>query len=116
MEQLKLNTNRTTNSTADPPDGFRMTEIGELPEDWEIAKLGDLFEIQQGKALSPKHREGKSPHRFLRTSNVLWGRIDLSTLDEMDFTDKELVRLSLIPGDLLVCEGGEIGRTALWRG
>ena len=100
----------------DLPEAFKMTELGPLPEEWDIVRLGDIFEIQQGKALSPKHRSGKSPCPFLRTSNVYWGRIDLSMLDEMDFTDEEVQRLRLLPGDLLVCEGGDIGRTAIWRG
>lgn len=92
------------------------TAIGPLPEEWEVARLGEIFEIQQGKALSPKHRAGKSPVPFLRTANVFWGRIDLSVVDEMDFTTDEVQRLRLLPRDLLVCEGGDIGRTAIWRG
>jgi type I restriction enzyme S subunit len=100
----------------DVPDGFKMTELGPLPEVWKVVKIGDLFEMQQGKALSKKAREGVSPHPFLRTSNVMWGHVDLSSLDQMDFTDNELKRLTLQRGDLLVCEGGDIGRTAIWRG
>lgn len=95
---------------------FKETEIGEIPKSWEVVKLGDIFDIQQGKAMSPKSRLGISPHPFLRTVNVLWGRIDLSTLDYMDFSDEEIAKLRLRIGDLLVCEGGEIGRTAMWRG
>lgn len=95
---------------------LKETEIGLVPEHWEVVRLGDIFEIQQGKALSPKHRMGKSPFPFLRTANILWGQIDLSVVDEMDFTDEEVQRFKLLPGDLLVCEGGDIGRTAIWRG
>ncbi len=83
---------------------------------WERKRLGEIFGVKQGVAMSPKRRQGISPHPFLRTLNVLWGRIDLSTLDKMDFTYDELAKLSLKPGDLLVCEGGEVGRTAIWRG
>jgi len=83
---------------------------------WERGRLGELFYVQQGVAMSPKRREGISPHPFLRTLNVLWGHVDLSMLDQMDFTDEEVAKLSLKPGDLLVCEGGEVGRTAIWRG
>lgn len=102
--------------SADLPEGFKMTELGPLPEHWQVMRLGDLFEIQQGKALSPKHREGKSPRPFLRTANVFWGRVDLGVLDKMDFTDEEVQRFALQPGDLLVCEGGDVGRTAIWQG
>ncbi|NWF76766.1 MAG: restriction endonuclease subunit S [Nitrospirae bacterium] len=97
-------------------NGFRMTEIGLLPEDWEVKKLNQLFEIQQGKALSPKHRRGISPYPFLRTSNVYWGRIDLTNLDYMDFSTEEVDKMALRTDDLLICEGGDIGRTAMWSG
>jgi hypothetical protein len=40
------------------PKSFKMTEVGTLPEEWEVASLGELFEIQQGKALSPRARTG----------------------------------------------------------
>jgi type I restriction enzyme S subunit len=93
-----------------------MTELGPLPEEWEVVRLGALFEIQQGKALSPRTRAGGRKRPFLRTANVLWGRVDLSVLDEMHFDEEEEARLALVPGDLLVCEGGDIGRTAIWEG
>ncbi len=83
---------------------------------WERKKLGELFNLQQGVAMSPKRRLGVSPHPFLRTLNVLWERVDLSTLDKMDFTNEEVMRLYLKPEDLLVCEGGEVGRAAIWKG
>jgi type I restriction enzyme S subunit len=98
------------------PPGYKMTELGPLPEEWRVVRLGDLFEIQQGKALSQRARAGPRKRPFLRTANVLWGRIDLSVLDEMHFEEEEEERLALIPGDLLVCEGGDIGRTAIWEG
>ena len=93
-----------------------MTELGPLPEDWRVVRLGDVFEIQQGKALSRKKDKGIRPRPFLRTANVLWGKLDLTTLDQMDFSPEEEERYTLTEGDLLVCEGGEIGRTAMWEG
>lgn len=103
-------------ATANLPEGFQITELGPLPQEWRVVLLGDLFHIQQGKALSPKHRTGQSARPFLRTANVYWGRIDIARLDYMDFNDEEAERLALQPGDLLVCEGGDIGRTAMWEG
>src|SRR6266540_3437221 len=93
---------------------IRSTGIGDLPESWLVRSLGELFDVQQGKALSPAARSGPSPRPFLRTANVLWGRVDLTTVDEMQFSAEEAQRLSLREGDLLVCEGGDIGRSALW--
>ena len=62
---------------------------------------------------SARHGTPKTP--FLRTSNVLWDEIDLSTVDEMAISPEELSVKSLRRGDLLVCEGGEIGRAAIWE-
>lgn len=99
-----------------PSAYLRQVFESEETKRWERRRLGELFYVQQGVAMSPKRREGISPHPFLRTLNVLWGHVDLSMLDQMDFTDEEVAKLSLKPGDLLVCEGGEVGRTAIWRG
>jgi len=86
-----------------------------LPKDWTITKIGAVFDIKQGKSLSSRKQTGIYLKPFLRTSNVFWGRLDLSHLDEMDFTDDECKALTLEHGDLLVCEGGDIGRTAIWK-
>jgi type I restriction enzyme S subunit len=99
-----------------PKAYLRQVFESEEAKKWERRRLGELFDVQQGVAMSPYRREGVSPRPFLRTLNILWGRVDLSTLDKMDFTDEEVSELSLKPGDLLVCEGGEVGRTAIWRG
>jgi len=87
-----------------------------LPEGWRWVKLGEVFEVEQGASMSPKRRLGRNPKPFLRTRNILWGAVDTSLVDEMDFTDEEAEKLSLQPGDLLVCEGGDVGRTAIWEG
>ncbi|GAB4481021.1 MAG: restriction endonuclease subunit S [Anaerolineales bacterium] len=92
------------------------TELGPLPAHWQVVRLGEVFDIQQGKSLSPKSRTGPRMRPFLRTANVYWGYIDLTSVDEMHFDELEEQRLALKPGDLLVCEGGDIGRTALWEG
>jgi len=97
-------------------NGFKETEIGTIPEEWQLTKIEDIFDLQQGKSLSSRKKSKGEPYPFLRTSNTLWGRVDLSKFDYMNFTDEEIAKLRLQPGDLLVCEGGEIGRTAMWRG
>lgn len=82
---------------------------------WPRRRLGDLFEIGAGKTMSASARLGRPKTPFLRTSNVLWDEIDLSTVDEMAISPEELSVKSLRRGDLLVCEGGEIGRSAIWE-
>ena len=83
---------------------------------WIWRPLGDLFEIGAGKTMSSAARRGSNKIPFLRTSNVLWDEIDLSSVDKMSIPEHELPAKLLQPGDLLVCEGGEIGRAAMWKG
>ena len=87
-----------------------------MNEAWTWRPLGELFEIGAGKSMSAAARNGPDKTPFLRTSNVFWDQIDLSTVDEMAIPEHELSKKLLQPGDLLVCEGGEIGRAAIWHG
>ncbi len=87
-----------------------------MNESWTWRPLGELFQIGSGKTMSAAARNGTCKTPFLRTSNVLWDRIDLSSVDEMSIPDRELPAKLLRKGDLLVCEGGEIGRSAIWDG
>ena len=87
-----------------------------MNETWIWRPLGELFEIGAGKTMSAAARNGPDKTPFLRTSNVFWDEIDLSSVDEMSISERELPAKLLRPGDLLVCEGGEIGRAAIWRG
>jgi type I restriction enzyme S subunit len=87
-----------------------------ISEYWPKRSLGELFEIGAGKTMSAGARDGEHKTPFLRTSNVLWDQIDLTTVDEMAIPRHELKTKLLRPGDLLVCEGGEIGRAAIWNG
>lgn len=83
---------------------------------WNWRPLGELFDIGAGKTMSAAARAGADKVPFLRTSNVLWDEIDLTQVDEMSISPTELIDKSLKAGDLLVCEGGDIGRSAVWDG
>lgn len=87
-----------------------------INEGWPLRPLGELFEIGAGKTMSSAARDGAEKTPFLRTSNVLWDEIDLTKVDKMAIPPRELSGKLLRPGDLLVCEGGEIGRAAIWNG
>ena len=91
------------------------TELGVFPSDWQVQRFDSLLSVQQGKQVSKRNRVGEDQRPFLRTKNVFWGRLDLTDLDEMHFTAAEQKRLALRLGDLLICEGGDIGRTAIWQ-
>jgi type I restriction enzyme S subunit len=92
----------------------KQTEIGELPERWQVVSIAEKFDTQLGKMLSVKARQGKNPKLYVRNANVQWGRVNIKDLFQMDFTEPEQQKFRLRRGDLLVCEGGEIGRTAIW--
>lgn len=83
---------------------------------WNWQPIEELFEISAGKTMSAAARAGTQKIPFLRTSNVFWDEIDLTVVDEMAFSATELPEKLLKPGDLLVCEGGDIGRSAVWNG
>ena len=95
---------------------FKDSPLGRIPVEWEMKRVGDVFEIQLGKMLSQKATEGYSPFFYLGNKNVQWDRVDISGLQLMDFNERERRKFDLKSGDILVCEGGEVGRTAIWRG
>ena len=86
----------------------------EIPDSWEWVRLGDLFQHNTGKALNRNGQTGVM-HRYITTSNVYWDEFKLDDLRQMPFTEEELEKCSVKKGDLLVCEGGDIGRAAIWN-
>ncbi|WP_445365907.1 restriction endonuclease subunit S [Microbulbifer sp. ANSA001] len=86
-----------------------------LPKEWNIKSVGDLFDVQLGKMLNKKAKELEPQHPYLGNSNVQWGSFDLSNLKYMHFSDKDIQKFSLRSGDVIMCEGGEVGRCAIWN-
>jgi type I restriction enzyme S subunit len=94
--------------------GYKQTEIGIIPEDWEVTTVGEEFSIQLGKMLDAEKNVGV-PKPYLGNRAVQWGRVDLTGIGFMKMSPSDLQRFRLQQGDLLVCEGGEIGRAAIWQ-
>lgn len=82
---------------------------------WNRQALGSVADLQLGKMLDEKKNKG-IPRPYLANVNVRWGSFDLENLREMRFEDDELEQFSLRDGDIVMCEGGEPGRCAIWRG
>lgn len=90
--------------------------IGQVPVGWRVEKLSHRFSVQLGKMLDSSKISGQCLVPYLRNQDVQWGRVNNSNLPLMDVFMEERTKFSAIKGDLLVCEGGEIGRAALWNG
>ena len=82
---------------------------------WECQQFSDITTSRLGKMLDTKHQTGTCKYPYLANFNVQWFRFELGNLNEMDFNEKEREEFCLEDGDLLVCEGGEIGRCAVWH-
>lgn len=85
-----------------------------MPDNWCWCNLGSLFNHNTGKALNSSNTEGRML-TYITTSNVYWNCFKLDNLKLMSFTDSELEKCTIKQGDLLVCEGGDIGRAAIWN-
>ena len=90
-------------------------DTNQLPNSWCWTTLGSLFQHNTGKALNKSESQEGLLKPYLTTSNVYWNCFDFSEVKEMFFKDSELEKCTIIKGDLLVCEGGDIGRAAIWN-
>ena len=86
----------------------------ELPVGWEWARLGEVADNRLGKMLDKAKNTGKR-YPYLRNTNVQWRHIELDDIKEISLEAGELEEFRLLPGDLLICEGGYPGRCAIWN-
>lgn len=84
-----------------------------IPSSWKWVYLGELFQHNTGKALNANDTQGQMLE-YITTSNLYWDHFELDDLKMMPFTDSEIEKCTVRKGDLLVCEGGDIGRSAIW--
>ncbi len=88
-------------------------KLFDIPESWEWCNFSMIAETSLGKTKSPHKDKGK-PLKYLCSINVYWNEIRLNTVKEMPFSEQEKVKYAVRKGDLLICEGGECGRAAIW--
>ena len=86
----------------------------EIPNGWEWCIIGNLFNHNNGKQLNRSNSSGELMS-YITTSNLYWSGFILNNLKKMPFEIKEIERCQAIKGDLLVCEGGDIGRSCIWE-
>ena len=106
---------RKINPSFAPTDNRHYENIElSIPEPWCWATVGDVFKHNTGKALNSSNHSGIMMD-YITTSNLYWDRFDLSTVKQMPFTEKDLEKCTVSKGDLLICEGGDVGRSAIWN-
>lgn len=97
---------------------FKKTEIGEVPEEWDIALLSDVAQVQTGIAKGKRVERGVELP-YLRVANVQDGYVDLGDIKTIVVEEQSVFRYALKPGDVLFTEGGDadkLGRGCVWRG
>ncbi len=89
--------------------------LGEIPEHWEVISLKHISNITLGKMLTPNNKGEMVEKAYLRSKNIQWTTVDINDVKTMWFTNKELKNLRLQKDDILVSEGGEVGRACMWN-
>lgn len=103
-------------------DPYRATKdsglewLGSIPRHWDLGPVYARYDVALGKMLDAKRVTGEFSGSYLRNVDVQWDFVNTENLPKMDFAPSERNRYLLRSGDLLVCEGGEVGRTAIWNG
>lgn len=100
--------------------GYKQTEVGMIPEDWELKQLCEITQIRSGIAKNSSAQVQYPIHvHYLRVANVQDGYLDLSDMSQITISRSDLARFSVQSGDVLMNEGGDrdkLGRGAIWRG
>ena len=90
--------------------------LGDIPQHWDVISLRMRYSVELGKMLDAKRITGRHSLPYLRNRDVQWDKVLIDDLPSMDISPKELSRYTVEVGDLLVCEGGQVGRCAFWTG
>ena len=86
----------------------------EIPDNWSWCNLGEIYSHTTGKALKKENNKG-TLRKYITTSNLYWNCFDFTDVRTMYFTDDELEKCTIKKGDLVLCNGGDVGRAAIWK-
>ncbi|WP_075795178.1 restriction endonuclease subunit S [Massilia putida] len=101
-------------SVALKPSGIEW--LGDVPKHWEVQRLKNIASVVLGKMLTTEAKNGDGEFKpYLRSTNVQWIKPDVRDVKEMWIANSEMAQLRVRKGDLLVSEGGEVGRACMWN-
>ena len=101
-------------SVALKPSGIEW--LGDVPQHWEVQRLKNVANVVLGKMLTTEAKNGDGEFKpYLRSTNVQWIKPDVRDVKEMWIANSEMAQLRVRKGDLLVSEGGEVGRACMWN-
>ena len=86
-----------------------------IPDSWYWVRIGDIFDHNTGKTKNAAQNTTGESRKYITTSNMYWNYFDFSKVGKMNFKEEELEKYTVKKGDILVCEGGDFGRTAIWN-
>ncbi len=89
--------------------------IGEIPAYWKVKRVKEIGSVVLGKMLDNTAAESKFYRSYLKSKNIGWLKVDVTSVEKMYFSSYELKRYRLNKGDILLSEGGEVGKTSLWE-
>jgi type I restriction enzyme S subunit len=112
-EKQVLVTSRTIRSPKLLRDVTNKDAPHAIPDTWSWMRFGQIAIHNSGKTLDSVRNSGH-PRDYITTSNLYWGRFELSGIKQMLIRDDETEKCTAREGDLLICEGGEAGRAAVW--
>ena len=111
LTQVENDRKKSRGKSLDP---VRPDEVDcSIPSRWRWVRFGEVAKHNAGKTLDKKRNTG-TPRDYITTSNLYWGRFELDQLRQMLIKDEEMERCTAQKGDLLICEGGDAGRAAVW--
>ena len=118
-EQKLAVINRAVTCGDDPKGQLKSSGVqwlGDIPQHWEVISLRMRYSVELGKMLDAKRITGRHSIPYLRNRDVQWDNVLTDGLPTMDIAPDEISRYTVQKGDLLICEGGQVGRSAFWEG
>ena len=102
-------------SPSSPVKSSKISWVGDIPRHFTTPWLGAFHTTQLGKMLNSEAASGPDQYPYIKNTNVRWDHFDLDDLPTMTFDASDRLRCRLRVGDVLICEGGEVGRSAVWN-